>query len=280
MTTTTMVAELVAQARTHVATLEKRLAWLETRAVELDAELDALRRTDAGEEEGEDADDRGDVVGDGDDTVWLCGPGATRAQTTLLRGGNRLVLDNKYYTVSLPLATNDDERGSKAARAAVLALDALKWREDLAILMDADSAEAKLVWVLDAEARRSTSAEAHMWCIEAGAEFVDEHEDDDAASRVLDALSVVGWRSMVRKAPEVATVRTMPIPTGPSQPDRNGNDDPADLAGIMALMDRVDSHRRDLTRPGGMSDEQRRARAAELATEMMRLLGETGDEAT
>ena len=228
----------------------------------------------------------GNGNGNGNGNVaWVAGDAAAVAVKALAGDELDLVLDNKYYSARVGLVGGSECPAT--ARAAVVAISA--GREFAPAKLEdfvrgfANGVDVRLVWVVDAEVDEAwgedAAVRARVWCLERHVELVDEAEG--GVARVREAMAATMWPDMQRKSssrPAVVVAPPQPQPPPSSAPPLQSTPPPttSQLDALASMLDRAAQHKRDLA---NLPDDQRRTRAAELATAMMALLGaDDGDD--
>jgi len=234
------------RAKAHVAQLEARAATLEASLAEKTARVAGLTRP----------------------LVVVTGPRRAEAARAILaklgvvaEGAARedepvaVALSNKYYDAAVGVLVARE--GARAdAQAIVVACGA----GDAPALDAHDATEARVCWCMDGE----PSQEWRLACLDAQFECLEPGDEPAGADRIAEVLSTVMWRGMQRK----------PAAAAP-QPPRNAEQEAARNEALDGLIARV---RATAAQAQQLPDEERRAKAAAMALDLLAALGSSDDD--
>ena len=245
------VFDFFGRAKNILSETEARLASLQSRSNELDKQLLELAS---------------DVP-----IIWITGPGRVRAKLSLLPELSNedsicpYHLDTKYYTADILIYTNESTISLEDNQhAIILALDKT-FEEDVASEIF-DSVGEVRICVCDDE-------RTGEWCGENGVEWIKWQDLD----RVLEALQSTAWPNMVVKKDVQNRVKAEAPKTlsGPLPIKQKVEPSPEEQ---LEAFERMMAHAREIQKSASsLSDTERRARAAQAAEEMARLLGMDDD---
>ncbi|KAH9136538.1 hypothetical protein LEN26_006110 [Aphanomyces euteiches] len=214
-----------------------------------------------------------------------------------------VIISTKYYTAPVEFDVHADLCDDWASYEACLLIwdpsDKASWArvQDTVERMEDHSFDALLAISTSSVDGTMSLQNTLDWCLDHGVEHValERAESEDPASndeatgidRVVEALQCTMWKSMEVKANSSSDVAPTPAPQAAPpvaenppvteamfQPSSNNVDE--DATNFESLLQEVQSIRAQLNRED-VSDDQRRARAADMAMRLWNLLGEDDD---